>query len=289
MIAFVSFVKTFSLWIYLFCALGILLGIRMLFDARRLARTTMFSLDQERAVERTSRGLVLIVVMAALVLVVTIVTVIIAPFLPAPEPAIARGVTPTVSNIFPTTQPTLTATPTQIKPTETPFATGTPLPLPVWTLTFTPSPIRAASPGVGTLAPTSPPALNLLPAPVLAYDKSKGDAVFNGVSCNNENSMNTCLIFKWSWVCPQCTLGSTDRFVVVVTFTDRQTSALRTIAGGTVDNQITLGRIIGGYGDSGQFYQKAKDNSYQWYVQVKRGTNDQPISAPSDTWKFTWN
>lgn len=287
MIAFVSFVKTFSLWIYLFCALGMLFGIKMLFDARRLSRTTMFSLDQERAVERTSRGLLLIVVMAALILVVTIMTVVVAPFVPTAEPAIARGVTPTVANIFPTTAPTATASQTLAKPTETAFATGTPLPLPVWTLTFTPSPIRATPAGGAT--PVSTPASNLLPAPVPVYDKSKGDAVFNGVSCNNENSMNTCLVFKWTWVCPQCILGSTDRFVVVVTFTDRQTGAFRTIAGGTVDNQITLGRIIGGYGDSGQFYQKAKDNSYQWYVQVKRGSSDQPISAPSETWKFTWN
>lgn len=287
MIAFVTFVKTFSIWIYLFSALGILFGIKMLFDARRLSRTTMFSLDQERAVETTSRGLLLIVVMAGLIFAVTIVTVVVAPFVPQAEPPIARGVTPTVANIFPTSVPTFTPTTVITRATETPFFTGTPQPLPVWTFTFTPSSTRAAS-AVTTLPPSTAVS-NLLPAPLLVYDKSKGDAVFNGVSCNNENSMHTCLIFKWTWVCPQCSLGATDRFVVVVTFTDKQTGALRTIAGGTLDNQITLGKIIGGYGDSGQFYQKAKDNQYQWYVQVKRGTNDQPISAPSETWKFTWN
>lgn len=287
MIAFVSFVKSFSLWIYIFSALGILFGIKMLFDARRLSRTTMFSLDQERAVETTSRGLLLIVVMAALIFAVTIVTVVVAPFVPQPEPPIARGVTPTIANIFPTTAPSFTPTIVVTKSTETPFFTATPQPLPVWTFTFTPSPTKAGSVITTTLVST--PISNLLPAPKLIYDKTKGDAVFDGVSCNNENSMNTCLIFKWTWVCPQCTLGSTDRFVVIVTFTDRQTGALRTIAGGTLDNQITLGKVIGGYGDSGQFYQKAKDNQYQWYVQVKRGTSDQPISAPSETWKFTWN
>lgn len=287
MIAFVSFVKAFSIWIYIFSALGILFGVKMLFDARRLSRTTMFSLDQERAVETTSRGLLLIVVMAALIFAVTIVTVVVAPFVPQSEPPIARGVTPTIANIFPTAAPTLTPTTIITRSTETPFFTGTPPPLPVWTFTFTPSPTKATS-GITTTV-VSTPISNLLPAPKLVYDKSKGDAVFDGVSCNNENSMNTCLVFKWNWVCPQCVLGPTDRYVVIVTFTDRQTGALRTIAGGTLDNQITLGKIIGGYGDSGQFYQKAKDNQYQWYVQVKRGTTDQPISAPSETWKFTWN
>jgi len=287
LIAFVTFVKTFSIWIYIFSALGILFGIKMLFDARRLARTTMFSLDQERAVETTSRGLLLIVVMAGLIFAVTIVTVVVAPFVPQADPPIARGVTPTIANIFPTTAPTFTPTTVITKSTETPFFTATPQPLPVWTLTFTPSPTRAASGAAAT--PISTAISNLLPAPQLVYDKSKGDAVFNGVSVNNENAMNTALIFKWTWVCLQCALGPTDRFVVIVTFTDKQSGALRTIAGGTVDNQITLGKIIGGYGDSGQFYQKAKDNQYQWYVQVKRGGNDQPISAPSDTWKFTWN
>lgn len=286
MIAFVTFIKTFGIWIYLLCGLGILFGIKMLYDARSLSRTTLFSMDQERAVEQTQRGLLLIAIMAVIVFAVTVVNVVIAPFVPQAEPPIVRGVTPTVANIFPTSAPTLTASPTVVKPTETIFMTGTPAP-PPGAISSTPPPVPVSTVIRPTQAITS--VSNLLPSPVLVYDKSKGDAVFNGVSVNNENAMNNSLIFKWSWSCTQCVLGPNDKFIVVVTYTDKQSGLNKVIAGGTQNNQLTMGEIIRGYGDSGQFYQKAKDDMYMWYVQVKRAPGDQVVSAPSETWKFAWH
>lgn len=222
------------------------------------------------------RALALIVVMVIIMGSVTVINLIIAPFIPLQESPIPRGLTPTLANIFPTSPPTLTSTHTPPKPTEMPLATSAPnpetptRPLPRPTLPF-------ASPTV--------PASVLLPAPIL---DPKGP-VYNGVVVTGENQMNNNLRFQWTWNCDRCVLGPNDRFVVVITYTEKASGTTRTVAGGTQSNYLTLGEILRSYGDIGQFYQKAQEDKYQWYVQVKRTPGDQPISLPSEIWKFVWH
>jgi hypothetical protein len=283
LIAFVTFIKTFGLWIYSLCALGILLGFKMLYDARSLSRTTLFTMDRERAVEQTQRGLLLIAVMAVIVFFVTFVSVVIAPFLPQPESLIARGVTPTVANIFPTTANTLTASPTQPQPTETPFITGTPAPPPV-VPSNTPAPF--ATRPTPSLVITS----TLLLAPVLVYERNK-DPLFNGLVVTGESAARNSLIFKWDWTCDKCVMTPNDKFVITVNYFDKLTGLPKSVGGstalGVLAKTITLYDILAGQG--GEHYQKARDDLYTWNVQVKRVPGDQPISAPSETWRFTWH
>jgi hypothetical protein len=291
LIAFITFIKSFSIWIYIFCALGITFGIKMLFDARRLSRTTLFSLDQERAVDTTSRGLFLIAIMAAIIFVLTVVVVIVSPLVPQAEPPIARGVSPTIANIFPTiaATPSLPSSPQPVsKVTETVFATATSVPLPVWTFTPSPSATSGASPAAPR--PTSGPASSFLAAPKLVYERNK-DPIFDGVvvTGGGEATTRNSLIFKWDWVCDQCVLAANDKFLVNVSFIDRQSGAIRSFAGSTQQKNLTMYDLLRGYADPGQFYQKAKDDLYQWNVQVKRDPGDKPVSATSDTWKFTWH
>lgn len=284
MIAFVTFLKSFGIWIYLLCALGILFGIKMLYDARSLSRTTLFTMDQERAVEQTQRGLLLIAIMAVVVFFTTLVIVVVSPFMPQPEPPIARGVTPTVANIFPTSVSTPTPSSTAIPATETPFMTGTPPPPPA-AASNTPLPVvtRASL----TPAITS----NLLPAPKLIYERNK-DPVFDGVVVTGDGEATTRnrLIFKWDWVCDQCVLGPNDKFVITVSFIDKLSGLPKSFGGSTAQQKtLTMYDVLRSYNDPSQFYQKAKEDQYTWFVQVKRAPGDQPISAPSEIWKFTWH
>ena len=113
-------------FIYL-CTLGILVGLKMLTDARRLSRTTLFSLEQERAGEQSYRALVVIVVFFAAIGGVTVVNIV-GPALVPTEISILRGATPTLpAFIFPTNTPVPTSTSTAVPRTETPIVTSVPI------------------------------------------------------------------------------------------------------------------------------------------------------------------
>ncbi len=269
MASFVVFVRAYAVWIYLLLALGILLGIKMLVDARRLSRTTLFSLDQERATEQIYRALVLIGLTILMLFVVTGLVFLVAPLAPQQETPILRGPTATLpALIFPTNTPIPTATATALPPTETPFFTATPV---------------AATATRTVIKPTAPPALPTsvfaLPAPVIV------GPVPNGVVVTGEARAVNDLKFQWTWNCDACRLGPGDRFVVTVSFTDRASGGPRWVGGGTTNSFLTMADIIRGAGV--EVWHQAKDDAYQWSVQVKRG--DQPLTPPSETWKFVWH
>ncbi len=265
MTAFVSFVRAYAIWIYLLCAFGVLIGVKMLTDARRLARTTLFSLEQERAGEQSYRAIILIGVLLAAAVVATIVNVVGGAIVPAPESPILRGATPTLSAIvFPTNTASSTFTRTPPPATETPFLTSTP----VITATAT----RAIKPTAAPATPTPP-----LP-PVILTAPPNGN-VFTG-----SNQANAAMTFKWNWSCDQCKLASDDRFVITINYIDTN-GKLVAIGGGTQNNFFVLAYIIRGYGQD--VWHQAKEDKFDWSVQVKRG--DQPLTPPSDIWKFVWH
>jgi hypothetical protein len=72
---------------------------------------------------------------------------------------------------------------------------------------------------------------------------------------------------------------------VAISFIDRN-GVPRTVAGRTQDKFLALRRIYEGGGF--EIYQKAKEDAFQWHVQVKREPGNQPLSPPSATWKFVW-
>jgi hypothetical protein len=263
--AFVFFVRAYAVWIYLLCALGILVGVKMLTDARRLARTTLFSLEQERAGEQSYRALIVILVFFLAIAAVATVSVVGPAFVPTESPLV-RGATPTLpAFIFPTNTPVPTATVTPFLPTETPFVTTVPI---------TPTVTRTAKPITPVVSPTLTPSL---PVPTIT------GPVPNGGTWTGEGRANVEITFRWN--CDQCVLGPKDWYEVVIYYVDKS-GAPRTIAGRTQDKFLSLRRIV----DGGPFdiYQKAKEDTFQWYVQVKRDPGDQPVSPPSETWKFVW-
>jgi len=187
-----------------------------------------------------------------------------------------RGSTPTLSIlVFPTSTRTALASPTSIAPTETPFMTGTPAP-PRATFTL----VRSGAPL--TIAPIAVPSgtsVFALPAPVLKEPT-------NNVVLSGEGQKMTALTFKWTWDCPQCTLGPNDKFIITISFVHKDTGRTMFMGDGVTQNPpfITMNSIM--IGTPFEVYSQAKENLYTWTVQVKRG--EQPISPPSETWKFTW-
>jgi hypothetical protein len=270
--AFVTFVQAYAVWIYLFLVLGIFVGVKMLVDAQRLSRATLFSLDQERATQRTYSALLLMAVLLIGMFVVTGIIVLLAPFAPTQGSPILHEPTATLAAvIFPANTRTPTAIATVPPPTETPFFTATPI---------------LATPTRPAVKPTAPPAsastatpIYGLPAPVVI------GPVPNGVVLTGEERARNDLKFQWTWFCDQCRLGPDDRFIVTVSFTDKSSGATRFIGGGTQANFLTMADILRGSGT--EVWHQAKEDAFQWNVQVKRG--EQPLTAPSDTWKFVWH
>lgn len=270
--SFVILVRTYAVWIYLVLVLGIFLGVKLLVDAQRLSRTTLFSLDQERATEQTYRSLVLIGVLIIGMFFVTVIVILVAPLAPSTDATILRGITSTLPPIaFSTSTRTPTQTATALPPTETPFFTATP------TITAT-TPTRVV---IRPTVPASTPTLvYALPAPIIS------GPLPNGGTWIGAGQANAALTFRWMWNCDRCQLGPDDQFVLTLSFVDKATGAARFIGGSTKNNFLSMADIIRGYG--GDIWQQAKDDAFQWFVQVKRSPGDQPISPPSETWKFTW-
>jgi len=265
--AFVSFVRVYGVWIYLLSALGILLGIKMLTDARRLARTTLFSLEQERASEQSYRGIILVVVSVLVAGAVAAVSVVGSALVPTESPVLRAATATLPALIFSTNTPLPTATRTLPPATETLLVTSTP----VITATVT----RPAKPA----APTAPPATPTPPLPPVTLTAPPNGNVFTG-----PGQANAAITFKWNWSCDQCRLGPDDRFVLTINYTNTNGS-LVAIGGGTQNNYYLLADIIRGYGQ--EVWHQAKEDKFDWRVQVKRG--DQPLTPPSDIWRFVWH
>ena len=269
MTAFVSFVKVYAVWIYLLCTLGVLFGVKMLTDARRLSRTTLFSLEQERAGEQSYRVVIVIAVFVALIGTISVVNLVGPTFVPT-EVSILRGATPTLpAFIFPTNTPLPTLTSTLVPRTETLIVTSIPI---------TPTATRIFKLATPVLSPTATPGQ---PAPTIT------GPLPNGGTWQGEGQANAAMTFRWN--CDSCVLGPNDWYRVVISYVDK-TGVPRTVAGSTKDKYLSLRAIIQGGPNGGyDIYQKAKEDTYLWYVQIKRDPGDQPVSPPSATWKFIWN
>jgi hypothetical protein len=267
--AFVSFVQTYAVWILLGCGLGMLVALKMLLDAQRLSRTTLFSLEQERASEQTYRALIFIFVLVLAIIFVLFISLVVAPLVPPPGPVPVRSTSPTVAPIILPTQTAVpTATFTPVRRIEAP-SPSVPISATVTRTTTRPPPPPPPLP--------SPTTVYLFPAPKII------GPLPNGGTWIGEGQANAAITFRWT--CEQCALGPNDWYEVVITFTDRN-GIPRTYAGRTRDTSLSLRRIYEGGGF--ELYQKAREDVFQWYVQVKREPGNQPVSPPSETWKFVW-
>lgn len=119
MTAFLELLNTYAIFFYIAGVIAVLFGIKMLFDARRSARTTLFTLEQEQASDRAFRALLVMLGATVFIGAVAGINAFVAPAVPPPETEVqptAISFTPPVYLPSPTPKPTLTEPP----PTEAP-------------------------------------------------------------------------------------------------------------------------------------------------------------------------
>ncbi len=146
MAVIIQFISNYANYIYVACAIGALVLLRLALKARRERRQAAFTLERETAINRTHTLL-----RFALLLLLTMGAVYaIGRFLqPAVEPIIAQA-DPTPTPVFLLDTPTPTPLPATETPTATP--TGTPRPR------ATPRPVEdTPTPTAAPVTPTAPP------------------------------------------------------------------------------------------------------------------------------------
>src|SRR5437867_7953555 len=94
MASFLDFLDTYAIWIYIAGVVGILFGIKMLVDSRRLARTTLFTLEQEQAGDKAFRAILVMLIFMGLIGGVSAVNAFVGPNRPSTIPVIAKATTP---------------------------------------------------------------------------------------------------------------------------------------------------------------------------------------------------
>ncbi len=116
---FVRILADYAALIYIGCLIGVALYIREVLAARQELQQSLYSLEREAASNRTLRSILMIGLFGAIAIATYVLSVVVAPALPAAN--VASTPTP------PFTLPTDTPTPTfQPSPTRTPRPTATP-------------------------------------------------------------------------------------------------------------------------------------------------------------------
>lgn len=267
MVAFAEFITNYAVWFYIIGAVGLLYGLKMLFDARRQSRNTIFSLEQEQAGEQGYRAVAVMLVFALIIGAVWAVNLFLVPNVPNPQAGFSR--TPTsipriiiLPTFTPIPSPTIELpTPTRTLPPTRPPTTDTPL-------------VPTAAPIIVKPTSTRAPAV---PAPNLIDPPDRENFI-------GENKANSAISFRWEWKCDGCFNATTDSFQVVISYTDRASGTTKTLAGQTKDNVLRLVDIIRGSGND--LYHSATNDQYFWYLVVVR--NGVELSPHSQTNSFFW-
>lgn len=281
MTAFLSFLNTFAIWFYIAGVVAVLFGIKMLLDARRAARTTLFTLEQEQASERAFRAVLVMAVATVLIAAVAGINNFVAPAIPPPvtdEPA-------------PTTVP---YTPPVILPTATKQPTLTPLPpTPGPTAKPTAAPKATAASVVATevVTPTAgTPAVEASPTSLFAYLAPSLNTPPNGDSIGSNN-----IRFSWGQdefgnLAVPAHLPPDQFYRVVISYTSRTKNAPAEFVACVHDNSADRNSGLGVADTRGD----SLDANYQWTVTIVQATSAQdcvngtfaPLSPTSSPFNF---
>lgn len=286
MTALLSLLNTYAIFFYLAGVLFVLLGIKMLFDARRAGRTTLFTLEQEQASDRAFRAV--LVMLGAILFIGAIagINAFVGPVVPTATPDV----------IEPTVVP---FTPPVILPTSTPQPTETPLPptaaptsaaVQVTATATVPSvaqPTATAGASTPTVAPTAvPPTKSALiyPQPPLNTPPD-GDSI----GANN---------IRFSWGFNQAagaydvpeTLPPDQFYRIVVTYTSQSQNKEAAIVVCTHDSSVDRKSGL----DLTDYRGEAVDGAFKWNVTAVRSASQQacesgdfaPLSPTSSTSSF---
>ena len=285
MTAFLSFLDSFAIWIYLLGVVGILFGIKMLFDARRAARTTLFTLEQEQASDRAFRAVLVMGGFTLLIAAVAAINAFVGPNVAVeptdvPEPT-AVPYTPPVILPTATLQPTQTPLPPTVaptvKPTEGVPATQAPPPTPTQSVAQA---TEAAQPPTAVPPPTSEliylaPVLNVPP---------------NGDSIGSNKVRFSWGVDQFGNLAVPANLPPDQFYRLVITFTDKDKNAQAQIVLCAHENSVDPRTGV----NVDDFRTQAVNAEFQWNVTIVRAASAQacqagdfaPLSPTSATFSF---
>ncbi len=283
MTAFLELLNTYAIFFYIAGVIAVLFGIKMLFDARRASRATLFTLEQEQASDRAFRAVLVMLGATLFIAAVAAINAFVAPAVPPPE---ADQVEPTQIPFTPpviiptaTPQPTLTLAPATVAPTaRPPQGTAAPTAPPVQP-TAVPQPTSAESP-TPLPPPTSPliylaPTLNVPP---------------NGDSIGSDKVRFSWGVDEFGNLAVPALLPQDQFYRLVVTFTDKTKNATATLVLCTHEHSVDqrTGVTVADYRN------EAVDNLFKWNVTIVSAPSQQaceagefsPLSPPSPTSSF---
>jgi hypothetical protein len=289
MTAFFELLQTYAIFFYIAGVIVVLFGIKMLFDARRAGRTTLFTLEQEQASDRAFRAVLVMLGATVLIGAIAGINAFVAPAVPTPEPdqvsPTAIPFTPPVFIASATPQPTLTlapatTAPVTVRPTQQGGATATPAPV----VPRTPTP-----PAV--ITPVAPPTVAPTPTSGLIYPVPPLNTPPDGDSIGANN-------IRFSWGYNQAAgaydvpeILPPDQFYrVVISYNSSSQGKQQSIT--VCLHETSADRKTGI--DLTDYRSDAVDGNFTWNVVIVRSTSQQacesgqgsPLSPASETHGF---
>lgn len=285
MTAFLSFLDSFAIWIYLLGVVGILFGIKMLFDARRAARTTLFTLEQEQASDRAFRAVLVMGGFTLLIAAVAGINAFVGPnvaveptdiFEPTTAPYTPPVILPTA-----TLQPTQTSLPPTVAPTARPTEGVPPTQPPQPTLTQSAAQATESAQPPPTVPPPTPefiylaPALNVPP---------------NGDSIGSNKVRFSWGVDQFGNLAVPANLPPDQFYRLVITFTDKDKNAQARIILCSHENSVDQRTGV----NVDDYRTQAVDAQFQWNVTIVQAPSAQacqagdfsPLSPTSPTFTF---
>lgn len=266
MTAFLELLKTYAVFWYLAGVLVVLLGIKMLFDARRAGRTTLFTLEQEQASDRAFRAVLVMLGATAFIAAIAGINAFVSPAVATPTP---DQIPPTAIPFTPPViLPTATPQPTQtlLPPTGAPTTPHPPTPSAATPVPRTTPATAAATPTTGGVPPTAAPpptAALIYLAPTLNVPP-EGDSIGSsrvrfswGIDANGGQEV-------------PAVLTDADRFYrVVVGYTSKTTGEVKRRVYCSKENSIDRRTGV----DIDDYRTDALDAKFMWTVTVVRAAS----------------
>lgn len=258
MTAFLELLQGYAIFIYIAGVLAVLFGIKMLFDARRAGRTTLFTLEQEQAGDRAFRAVLVMLGATVLIAAVAGINAFVAPALPTPEPDVvpptAIPFTPPVILDTATPRPTLT-----LAPATSAVATVT------QTRAATATAAAVVTAAVGTPAPTAPvepPTAVPPPTSVLVYQAPTLNVPPNGDSIGSDKVRFSWGVDEFGNLAIPAELPQDQFFRLVINFTDKTKNAPSALVLCTHVNSVDQRTGV----NVADYRNEAVDNVFTWNV-----------------------
>lgn len=273
MTAFLELLDTYAIFFYIAGVLAVLFGIKMLFDARRAGRMTLFTLEQEQASDRAFRAVLVMLGATLFIAAVAGINAFVSPIAPAQETDVAEptivAFTPPVQLATATPQPTLTpppatAAPATVAPTEA-AVVATPVPV---------KPTAGVSPTPEVVEPPTPE-LSPEPTSQFLYLAPTLNVPPSGDSIGSDRIRMSWGVDEFGNLSIPQTLPPDQFYRLVITFTDRTQNSTSTLVLCTHENSVDQRSGV----TVTEYRNEAVDNLFRWTVTAVQAPSQEACQA----------